>query len=219
MPGVEAKTFIIPGIPAAESPSGEEIQPGRILFPEQVIKEGVFFTSRQIARDHVGHELVLVGLQKGSFVYIADLTRGLTKRGLRDQRIEFLRLASYGGDRTASGGIIEGPDELPFDVEGKHVLVVEDVYDTGRTLRKAQQLIESGNPASIDYTVLIVKEGALEVGPTSIEYPVFTVPGMPWVGGYGIDTLERDRNLPYVIVREKPRPEDLLKWPGGPDGT
>jgi hypoxanthine phosphoribosyltransferase len=148
----------------------------------------------QITRDYAGRELVLVGVLKGSFLFLADLARAIESS---EVRVEFLGVQSY-GDETSSSGVVEITFDLKKPIEGKHVLVVEDIVDTGLTMQYIQKNLATRGPASIKLCSLLHKPARQKVD-TKIDYLGFTIEDL-FVVGYGLDYAQRYRNLPYIGV-------------------
>lgn len=145
--------------------------------------------------------LVVVALLKGSFVFLADLIRLLHRHGIALE-VEFMSLASY-GDRTESSGTVSVKAVLEADVAGRPVLVVDDILDTGRTLKRALELIATRGASCMKSCVLLDKP-ARRVAKVSADIVGFTVPDR-FVVGYGLDYARRHRELPY-IARVDPEP-------------
>ena len=169
----------------------------RVLFTEEAIRERVAELAREISRDYAGKgELVLIGVLKGAFIFLADLARQLTI----PRQIEFLALSSY------DMGTVSGEVRLVMDVrhtlEDKHILVVEDIVDTGRTLHYLTELLRARKPASIRACALLRREAHAQGPP--LDYVGFDVPDF-WVVGYGLDYAEQHRTLPYIGVVEPER--------------
>lgn len=156
-------------------------------------------------RDYAAHPPVFVGVLKGGFIFLADLVRRMQVSVLS---VEFLRLSSYGGNRTSSGSpkIVVG---LPDDaVENRHLVVVEDIVDTGLTTAATLRYLREKKPASIKLCVLLDKPERRRV-PTLIDYVGFTVPNR-FLVGYGLDLDQRYRQLPGIYM--------LNQEPGGYPG-
>ena len=138
-------------------------------------------------------EIILIGVLKGAFIFLADLSRNLTI----PRHIEFIAVSSY-----EQGSVRSGAVRLVLDVrasiEGTHVIVVEDIVDTGHTLHYLIDMLKSRNPASVKTCTLLHKEHRTEVD-VEIDYLGFTI-GDEWVVGYGLDYAEHDRTLPYIGV-------------------
>jgi hypoxanthine phosphoribosyltransferase len=145
-----------------------------------------------VDRDYRGRDPLIVCILKGSFIFTADLTRRLTVR----HEIDFMAVSSYGSGTTSSGEVRVTQD-LHHEVSGKHLLLVEDIVDTGTTLRFLYEELQGRGPASIATMTLLKKEGAEPEGIPPVDYVGFTVPPV-FVVGYGLDYAERYRHLPYV---------------------
>jgi len=170
------------------------MQSPEVLISESDIKQRVDELAAQISLDYADKgELVLVGVLKGSFIFLADLSRRLSI----PRHIEFIAVSSY-----EHGSIRSGAVRLVMDVrrsiEGKHVLVVEDIVDTGHTLHYLIDMLKSRGPASVRTCTLLHKEHRTEVD-VDIDYLGFSI-GDEWVVGYGLDYDEKDRTLPYIGV-------------------
>ena len=166
----------------------------RTLISEEEIRTRVNELAAQISKDYSDvDEIVLIGVLKGSFIFLADLARRLSI----PRHIEFIAVSSYEHGSVRSGAV-----RLVMDVrrpiEGKHVLIVEDIVDTGHTLHYLIDMLGSREPASIRTCTLLHKEHATEVD-VDIDYLGFTI-GDEWVVGYGLDFDEKDRTLPYIGV-------------------
>lgn len=166
--------------------------PAELLSAEQ-IRERVRALGAEIAREYAGKSLVLLCVLKGSFVFAADLARAIDL----PLRIEFLGVRSYGDD-TRSSGVVQITQDLTRPIAGDHVLLVEDIVDTGLTLSYLREQLLARMPASVKLCALLHKPSRT-VKPVEIEYLGFTVDDV-FVVGYGLDHAERYRNLPYVGV-------------------
>lgn len=169
------------------------------LISEEKILERVDELAATISSDyaHKG-EIVLIGVLKGAFIFLADLSRRLSI----PRHIEFIAVSSYEHGSVRSGAV-----RLVMDVrrpiEGRHVLIVEDIVDTGHTIHYLIDMLKSRNPASIKTCALVHKAERTEVE-IDIDYLGFTI-GDEWVVGYGLDFDEKERTLPYIGVV---RPDD-----------
>jgi hypoxanthine phosphoribosyltransferase len=168
----------------------------RELISSQRLAERIAELGAEIARDYAGKPLVLIGVLKGSFMFLADLVRALPRN---DIEIEFLGLASY-GDATRSSGVVQITADLTRPIEGKHVLVVEDIVDTGLTMAYLLDNLSTRHPASVKLCALLHKPER-SVKEIAIHYLGFTIPDL-FVIGYGLDFAQRYRNLPYIGVLE-----------------
>jgi hypoxanthine phosphoribosyltransferase len=145
----------------------------------------------QLDADYAGREILLVGILKGAFVLIADLARKLSV----PVSIDFMAVSSY-GSATRTSGIVRILKDLEADIEGRDVLLVEDIVDSGLTLNYLLRNLRSRNPASLEVLSLLAKPGAAEID-VPIRYLGFEIPDV-FVVGYGLDYAERYRNLPFV---------------------
>ena len=163
------------------------------LFDEDKIAERV----EALAADIVAAlppEFVVVGLLKGSFIFVADLVRALDRAGAAP-RIEFMRLSSYGLN-TESAGEVHLIGDIPTDVAGQNVLMVDDIVDTGRSIAYAKTLLEQRDAGPIWTCALLDKPSRREVD-VKADFVGFEV-GDLFVAGYGIDYAEQYRHLPYI---------------------
>ena len=164
----------------------------RILITEEEIAQRVDEIAAQISEDYADKgEIVLLGVLKGAFIFLADLSRRLTI----PRTIEFIAVSNYDQGDVSSGAVRLVMD-VRESIEGRHVLVVEDIVDTGRTLHYLMHMLGSRGPASIRSCVLLHKEHMTEVE-LDIDYLGFTM-GDEWVVGFGLDYAEQDRTLPYI---------------------
>lgn len=165
-----------------------------VLISEEDIQSRVSELADQISADYDdGNEVVMVGVLKGSFIFLADLSRRLSI----PRTIEFIAVSSYGNGSVASGAVRLVMD-VRGNIEGKHVLIVEDIVDTGHTLKYLIGMMKSHRPASIRTAALVRKAESAEVDVT-IDYLGFDI-GDEWVVGYGLDFAEQNRTLPYIGV-------------------
>ena len=171
-------------------PASDALPP--VLISEAAIGARVEELARRISRDYAdAGELVLIGVLRGAFVFLADLSRRLTV----PCRVDFVALSSY-GDGSPSSGAVRLVMDLRVDVAGKHVLVVEDIVDSGHTLAYLVAMLQARHPASLKTCVLTRKAGRLETDVT-LDYVGFDIPDR-WVVGYGLDYNDRFRTLPYI---------------------
>jgi len=166
--------------------------PPAVLISEADIDKRVRELAAQISTDYADKgNIVLVGVLKGSFIFLADLSRRLTI----PRTIEFIAVSSYDNGNIASGAVRLVMD-VRGNIENRHVLIVEDIVDTGHTLAYLIGMLESHRPASIRTCALLHKAESAEVD-VAIDYVGFGI-GDEWVVGYGLDYAERDRTLPYI---------------------
>lgn len=163
----------------------------RVLISEPDIERRVTELAAQISSDYAdSSELVLIGVLKGAFVFLADLSRKLSI----PRTIEFIAVSSYG--KGSRSGAVRLVLDVRGNIEGKDVLVVEDIVDTGNTLKYLIGILESHGPASIRTCTLLHKAERSEVD-IEIDYVGFGI-GDEWVVGYGLDYAEQNRTLPYI---------------------
>lgn len=163
-----------------------------VLISEAEIQHRVQELAAEISRDYAqAGELILVGVLKGAFIFLADLSRRLTI----PRSIEFMAVSSYdNGDQESSA--VRLVMDLRKNIEGKHVLVVEDIVDTGRTLNFLGELLAARKPKSVKTCALVRKPDRARVD-AEIDYLGFEIPDA-WVVGYGLDYDEQNRTLPYI---------------------
>ncbi len=162
----------------------------RVIISVDDIHARVAELAEQIARDYadVDH-LYLVGVLKGAFIFLADLTRQLRI----PHAVDFMALSSYG--KTTVSGAVRIVMDLREPIEGQHVMIVEDIVDTGQTLNYLYKILKGRNPASLKTCVLLQKEHNTIESP--IDYLGFKIPDV-WVVGYGLDFADKHRTLPYI---------------------
>ena len=165
-----------------------------VLISEAEIQRRVQELADEISSDYAGEgELVLVGVLKGAFIFLADLSRRLTI----PRSIEFMAVSSYeNGDQASSA--VRLVMDLRKNIEGKHVLLVEDIVDTGRTLGFLGDLLAARKPSSVKTCALVRKPDRAEVE-AKVDYLGFEIPDR-WVVGYGLDYGEQNRTLPYIAA-------------------
>ena len=169
--------------------------PPKLLIAEGAIRRRVAELAEEISHDYGGKgEMVLVAVLKGAFIFLADLSRQLTV----PRRIEFMALSSYPSGTASKGVRLEM--DLRDSVEGRHLLIVEDIVDTGRTLSYLIELLKTRAPASIRSCVLVRKK-VQPASDVAVDYLGFDIPDI-WVVGYGLDYAEQYRSLPYIGVVE-----------------
>lgn len=166
------------------------------LLTERQIQDRIDQLAAQIKADYPTEPLLLVAVLKGSFVFLADLARRLGD----NVQIDFVQVSSY-GEGTASSGIVQIRKDLDVTIEGRDVLIVEDILDTGLTLAHLRDLFSTRRPKSLKVVTLLCKPAALR-HQAQAEYVGFEIPDQ-FVVGYGLDHAERYRNLPYVAVLEQ----------------
>ena len=161
------------------------------LISESDIQKRVSELAAQISVDYAdAGEVVLIGVLKGSFIFLADLSRNMSI----PRTIEFIAVSSYGAG--SKSGAVRLVMDVRGNIEGRHVLIVEDIVDTGHTLKYLIGMLESHFPASIKTCTLLHKVESAEVD-VDIDYVGFDI-GDEWVVGYGLDYAEQNRTLPYI---------------------
>ena len=164
-----------------------------ILFTEEQLKTRVSEIARQIETDYAGKEIMLISVLRGSFVFMADLCRAIHL----PCTLDFMAVSSYGGG-TSSSGQVQITKDLTEDITGRHVIVVEDILDSGNTLSYLLNILEHRRPASVRLCTLLDKPER-RTKPVKLHYAGFTIPDA-FVVGYGLDYAEHYRNLPYIGV-------------------
>ena len=175
--------------------SQTEVEKGvaEILIDEDVLQRRIAELGDEISADYHGRDLLLLGVLKGAVFFMSDLMRRLTI----PCEIDFMAISSYGA-ATDSSGIVRILKDLDLNIEGRHVLVVEDIIDSGLTLSYLMRMLESREPASLEICALLTKPERREID-VDVRYTGFEIPNR-FVIGYGLDFAERYRNLPYVAV-------------------
>ena len=164
-----------------------------VLLSEEQIQQRVRELGAQISADYAGKEPLLVSVLRGSIMFMADLTRQIQSFC----EIDFMAVSSYGGG-TSSSGQVKIVKDLTESIEGRDVLVVEDILDSGNTLSYLLEMLRARKPASIKLCTLLDKPDR-RVKPIQVDYVGFIIPDA-FVVGYGLDYDERYRNLPYIGV-------------------
>lgn len=164
-----------------------------VLFSEEQLKNRVQEIARQITADYQGKEIMLISVLRGSFVFMADLCRAIDL----PCTLDFMAVSSY-GKGTKSSGQVQITKDLSEDITDRHIIVVEDILDSGNTLSYLLKILENRHPASIRLCTLLDKPDR-RTKPVQVHYSGFTIPDA-FVVGYGLDYAEKYRNLPYVGV-------------------
>ncbi|MEG0970728.1 MAG: hypoxanthine phosphoribosyltransferase [Acidaminococcaceae bacterium] len=165
------------------------------LFTEEAIQERVKALGAEITRDYAGKKIVVIALLKGAVFFMTDLVRAIKL----PVRVEFMVVSSYDNGTTSSGNIIVQQD-IKENIAGAQVIVVDDIIDTGLTLAKVTEMLQTRNPASIKTAVLLDK-GSRRVNGLQADYVGFATPD-EFVVGYGLDFAQDYRNLPFIGVLE-----------------
>jgi hypoxanthine phosphoribosyltransferase len=166
---------------------------GEVLIDEERLQTRIRELGRELSADYKGRELLLVGVLKGAVFFMADLMRSISV----PCEIDFMAISSYGAS-TDSSGVVRILKDLDINIENRHVLVVEDIIDSGLTLSYLLRNLESREPATLEICALLTKPSRREID-VPVKYVGFEIPNK-FVIGYGLDFAERYRNLPYVGV-------------------
>jgi hypoxanthine phosphoribosyltransferase len=162
-----------------------------VIVSEEQLQDRIAALGKQITADYAGRAPLLVGVLKGAFVFMSDLARAIDL----PVEFDFMAVSSY-GSATKTSGVVRIVKDLDIDLSGRHVLVVEDIVDSGLTLSYLRKNLKARNPASLEVCALLVREGRQKRSP-ALRYVGFTIPP-EFVIGYGLDVDERYRNLPFV---------------------
>jgi hypoxanthine phosphoribosyltransferase len=186
----------------------EEI--GEILVQADELQHRIKLMAEKIAADYEGKDLLLIGVLKGAFIFLADLMRHLDT----SYEVDFMAVASYGSS-TESSGVVRILKDLDTDISGRHVLIVDEIIDSGLTLSWLTSNLTSREPASVEICTLLRKPEALQM-PVEVKYVGWDIPN-EFVVGYGLDYRERYRNLrdigtlsPHVSSRSAAETPDTL---------
>ncbi len=174
-----------------------------ILFSEEQLKARVREIAGQIDRDFAGKEPMLISVLRGSFIFMADLMRSITL----PCTVDFMAVSSYGAGTTSSGQVKITKD-LSESIEGRDIIVVEDILDSGNTLSYLLRILQARHPASMKLCTLLDKPDR-RIKPVHVDYSGFSIPD-EFVVGYGLDFAEKYRNLPYIGVLKPCVYEDEL---------
>ena len=164
-----------------------------VLIDEEALQRRIAELGDEVSADYAGRDLLLIGVLKGAVFFMADLMRRLTV----PCEIDFMAISSYGG-QTDSSGVVRILKDLDMNIEGRDVLVVEDIIDSGLTLSYLMRNLRSRRPSSLEICALMTKPERREID-VPVRYVGFEIPNR-FVIGYGLDFAERYRNLPYVGV-------------------
>ncbi|MGI5915523.1 MAG: hypoxanthine phosphoribosyltransferase [Anaerolineae bacterium] len=165
----------------------------KVLISEEALQARILELAEQISNDYVGLNPLLICVLKGGYVFLADLTRALSI----PHSVDFMAVSSY-GNGTESSGVVRILKDLDTDASGRHMLIVEDIIDTGHTLTYLLENLRVRGPASLRICTLLSKPSRREVD-LKIDYVGFEIPN-EFVIGYGLDYAENYRNLPFVGV-------------------
>jgi hypoxanthine phosphoribosyltransferase len=164
-----------------------------ILIPPEKLQARIAELGAEVSRDYAGQDLLLVAVLKGSVLFLSDLMRCISV----PHSIDFMATSSY-GNAVETSGVVRILKDLDVSLEGRNVLIVEDIIDTGRTLDYLVRILRARQPRSIEICALLNKPARREV-PVPVRYIGFDIPDR-FVLGYGLDFAEKYRNLPYIAV-------------------
>ncbi len=164
-----------------------------VLFDESALNARIAEMGAEITRDYAGREPMLISVLRGSYIFMADLTRHIDL----PCTVDFMAISSYGSG-TSSSGQVRIIKDLTDDVEGRDILVVEDILASGNTLAYLMELLKGRKPASLRLCTLLDKPSR-RLKEVEVEYTGFTIPD-EFVVGYGLDYAEKYRNLPYIGI-------------------
>lgn len=169
----------------------DEGEVGEVVVSEDQIQEKIRELGARITDDYRGRELLMVGVLKGAFMMMSDLAREIEL----PLEFDFMAVSSY-GSATRTSGVVRILKDLDYEISGRHVLLVEDIIDSGLTLNYLLRNLKTRKPASLEVCALLRKKGIQKV-PIDVRYEGFEIPPV-FVIGYGLDYSQRYRNLPYV---------------------
>ena len=164
-----------------------------VLITAEEIQDKIRELAKQVTEEYRGKDVLLVGVLKGAFVFMSDLAREIQL----PIEFDFMAVSSYGSS-TKSSGVVRILKDLDYEITGRHVLLVEDIIDSGLTISYLLRYLEARGPASLEICSLFWKKGEQAV-PLDVRFPGFEIPSV-FVVGYGLDFAERYRNLPYIGV-------------------
>lgn len=184
---------------------------GEVVVPAERLQERVRELGEAITADYAGRPPLLVGVLKGACFFLSDLARNIRL----PVELDFMAVSSYGSS-THTSGVVRIVKDLDIDLTGRHVLIVEDIVDSGLTLAFLRRNLLARNPASLEVVALLVKEG-LQPVELNLAYEGFRIPP-EFVVGYGLDVAERYRNLPFVAAY-RGEPGEAPRGGAGISGT
>lgn len=168
---------------------------GNILFTEEQLRQRAAELGQQIAKDYEGEAIYLIGTLRGAVVWMADMMKSIPN----DMEIDFMMASSYGSGTTSSG-VVKIKKDLEGDIYNKHVIIVEDIVDTGTTLKRLKEYLADRNPKSIKICTMLDKPSR-RTADIQADYVGFEIENL-FVIGYGLDYDQKYRNLPYISYLE-----------------
>ena len=173
-------------------PAFEHPELGRVIVAQDELAATVADLGARITKDYEGLDPLLVGVLRGAFMFMADLARAIAG----PVEVDFMAVSSYGSS-TRTCGVVRIVKDLDTELAGRHVILVEDIVDSGLTLRYLRRMLAARNPASLEVCALLVRDAVPEVDVAALRYSGFRIPG-DWVVGYGLDAAQKWRNLPEI---------------------
>ncbi len=180
--------------------NGDDPYLGRIVVPEEELQQRIRELGKELTSDYAGRPVLLVGVLKGAFMFMSDLARAIDL----PVEFDFMAVSSY-GSATRTSGVVRILMDLDLDLSERHVVIVEDIVDSGLTLAYLRKNLAARGPASLEVCALLLKEGLQKVDP-DLKYVGFRIPP-DFVVGYGLDVGQRYRNLPYIVEYTGPDAE------------
>lgn len=168
----------------------------RVLISKEQLEKQAYELGNRISKDYEGKELVIIGVLKGGVIFLADLARNITI----PCDLDFISVSSYGAS-TKSSGVVKINKDVDINILGKHVLIVEDIIDTGLTLNHLVELLKTRGPLSVKICAALDKPSRRKVD-VQVEYKGFEIPD-EFVIGYGLDYAGKYRNIPEVCVLKR----------------
>ncbi len=168
----------------------------KLFISKEQIQQRVFEIGKQIDEDFAGKKPIFIGVLNGAFIFLADLMRHVSI----PSEVDFYKLSSYGDEKVSSGNVKELKD-LDAQIEGRHVIIVEDIVDTGLSMSYILNLIKHKHPASVKIATLLHKPGAMKFD-VALDYVGFEIPTL-FVLGYGLDYAQEGRNLAQIYVLDE----------------
>ncbi|WP_443662453.1 hypoxanthine phosphoribosyltransferase [Clostridium sp.] len=164
-----------------------------VLYNEEQLRDKIRLMGAKISKDYYGKDLILIGILKGSVIFMSDLLKEITI----PCKMDFMAVSSY-GNSTKTSGVVRILKDLDFEIQGKHVLIVEDIIDSGVTLKYLMKCLSARKPSSLEIICLLNKPERRKVD-IDVKYVGFDVPDF-FIVGFGMDYAEKYRNLPYVGI-------------------
>ncbi len=177
---------------------------GKVLISEEEIQEKAAEIGKQISEKYAGQELVLIGILKGAVMWMVDLMKHIDNTNCT---IDFMSCSSYGSS-TKTSGVVKINKDLDSDIEGKHVIIVEDIIDSGITLNYLKAYLANRGPASVEICALLDKPSGRKID-LKADYYGFEV-GDQFIIGYGLDYAQKYRQLPYISFLSENDQEELM---------